>query len=298
VPVAVFVHSDSLLHDPGPAHPEAPARLDAVLARLAGEPSAAIQAPPRADEEAMRAVHPLDHLLMLDALSRRGGGAIDADTVLNESSWAAASGAAGATVAAVRHALEGKGNAFAATRPPGHHASATRAMGFCLLNNVVIGAREAQRLGAPRVLIVDWDVHHGNGTQALVERDETIRFVSLHQFPWWPGTGAAAERGVGNVFNVPRPPGLPPDRYADDLWSAVTAATTGWTPDIVLISAGFDAMRGDPLGGFTLEPEHYADLTGRLRDRLPAALLVGVMEGGYIPARLADGVAAHVRALS
>ena len=298
MPVAVFAHHDSLLHNAGPGHPESPARLDAVLARLAAEPSAAIRVPPRADREAMLKVHPAEHLLMLDALSRRGGGAIDADTVLNESSWAAAMAAAGATLAAVRHAQEGNGNAFAATRPPGHHASATRAMGFCLLNNVVIGAREAQRLGAPRVLIVDWDVHHGNGTQALVERDATIRFVSLHQSPWWPGTGAASERGVGNVFNVPRPADLPPERYVEDLWSAVTDATTGWAPDFVLVSAGFDAMRGDPLGGFTLEPEHYAELTTRLRERHPAAPLVGVMEGGYIPARLADGVAAHVRALS
>jgi acetoin utilization deacetylase AcuC-like enzyme len=298
VPVAVFAHHDPLLHNAGPGHPEAPGRLDAVLARLAGDPAAAIQVPPRADREAMLAVHPAEHLLMLEGLSRRGGGAIDADTVLNESSWPAAMAAAGATIAAVRHAVGGKGNAFAATRPPGHHASAVHAMGFCLLNNVVIGAREAQRLGAPRVLIVDWDVHHGNGTQALVEQDETIRFVSLHQSPWWPGTGAASERGVGNVFNVPRPPGLPPERYVEDLWSAVAEATTGWTPDIVLISAGFDAMRGDPLGGFTLEPEHYATLTGRLRDRLAPAPLVGVMEGGYIPSRLADGVAAHVHALS
>jgi acetoin utilization deacetylase AcuC-like enzyme len=298
VPVAVFAHHDSLLHDAGPGHPEAPARLDAVLARLAAEPAAAIRIPPRVDREAMLAVHPADHLLMLEALSRRGGGAIDADTVLNESSWAAAIAAAGAAVAAVRHAQGGNGNAFAATRPPGHHASATRAMGFCLLNNVVIGAREAQRLGAPRVLIVDWDVHHGNGTQALVERDPTVRFVSLHQSPWWPGTGAASDRGVGNVFNVPRPAGLPPARYVEDLWRAVTDATTGWSPDFILVSAGFDGMRGDPLGGFTLEPEHYAELTTRLRERCPAAPLVGVMEGGYIPARLADGVAAHVRALS
>ena len=298
MPVAVFAHHDSLLHNAGSGHPEAPGRLDAVLARLAGDPAAAIQVPARADREAVLAVHPAEHLLMLEGLSRRGGGAIDADTVLNESSWSAAMVAAGATIAAVRHAVGGKGNAFAATRPPGHHASAAQAMGFCLLNNVVIGAREARRLGAMRVLIVDWDVHHGNGTQALVERDETIRFVSLHQSPWWPGTGAASERGVGNVFNVPRPPGLPAERYVEDLWSAVTQATSGWTPDLVLISAGFDAMRGDPLGGFTLEPEHYAALTGRLRDRLAPAPLVGVMEGGYIPARLADGVAAHVRALS
>jgi len=298
VSVAVFAHHDSLLHHAGPMHPEAPARLDAVLARLATEPVASIQVPARADRDALLAVHPEPYLLMLEALSRRGGGAIDADTVLNASSWQAATAAAGAALAAVRHAHSGAGNAFAAVRPPGHHASASQAMGFCLLNNVVLAAREAQRLGRPRVLVVDWDVHHGNGTQALVERDPTIRFVSLHQAPWWPGTGAASERGVGNVFNVPLPAGQAPERYVDALWSAISAATDGWQPDFVLVSAGFDAMRGDPLGGFTLEPPHYADLTTRLRERHPAAPLVGVMEGGYIPARLAEGVAAHVRALA
>jgi acetoin utilization deacetylase AcuC-like enzyme len=298
VPVAVFAHHDCLLHHAGPMHPEAPARLDAVLARLAAEPAASIQVPTRAEREALLAVHPEPYLLMLEALSRRGGGAIDADTVLNESSWKAASAGAGAALAAVRHAHGGAGNAFAAVRPPGHHASASTAMGFCLLNNVVIAAREAQRLGRPRVLIVDWDVHHGNGTQALVEHDESIRFVSLHQSPWWPGTGAASERGVGNVFNVPLAPGQAPERYVGALWDAITAATDDWPPDFILVSAGFDAMRGDPLGGFTLEPGHYAELTTRLRERHPESPLVGTMEGGYIPARLAEGVAAHVRALA
>jgi acetoin utilization deacetylase AcuC-like enzyme len=171
-------------------------------------------------------------------------------------------------------------------------------MGFCLVNNVVVAARHAQRAGRERVLIIDWDVHHGNGTQALVETDPTIRYVSLHQHPWYPGTGAAEERGVGNIFNVPRGPGKPPALYVGDLWSAVVAATTDWSPALVLVSAGFDAMSGDPLGGFTLEPEHYTDLTTRLRDRLPAVPIVGLLEGGYIPERLAAGVAAHLRGLA
>jgi acetoin utilization deacetylase AcuC-like enzyme len=171
-------------------------------------------------------------------------------------------------------------------------------MGFCLLANAVIAARYAQHLGRERVLIVDWDVHHGNGTQALVEHDEAIRYVSLHQHPWYPGTGMADERGVGNVFNVPRGPGAPPARYVEDLWAALVAATADWRPDLVLVSAGFDAMRGDPLGGFTLEPEHYADLTRRLRDRLTDTPIVGLLEGGYIPARLAEGALAHLQALA
>jgi acetoin utilization deacetylase AcuC-like enzyme len=162
---------------------------------------------------------------------------------------------------------------------------------------VVVAAREAQRYGRERILIVDWDVHHGNGTQAFVERDETIRFVSLHQHPWYPGTGMAEERGVGNIFNVPRGPGAPASRYVDDLWAAVVAATGGWAPDMVLISAGYDTMAGDPLGGFTLESAHYAELTVRLRERLPAAPIVGLLEGGYIPERIAEGVAATIAAL-
>jgi acetoin utilization deacetylase AcuC-like enzyme len=147
------------------------------------------------------------------------------------------------------------------------------------------------------VLIVDWDVHHGNGTQAMMERDETIRFVSLHQHPWYPGTGMAEERGVGNVFNVPRGPGAPASRYVEDLWSAVAAATEAWTPAIVLLSAGYDAMYGDPLGGFTLEPSDYARLITRLRERLPRAPIVALLEGGYVPSRVADGVLATVNAL-
>jgi acetoin utilization deacetylase AcuC-like enzyme len=170
-------------------------------------------------------------------------------------------------------------------------------MGFCLLNNVVIAARHAQRAGRERVLIVDWDVHHGNGTQALVERDASLRYVSLHQHPWYPGTGMAEERGVGNVFNVPRGPGRPAPLYVGDLWSAIMAATEHWMPSLVLVSAGFDAMSGDPLGGFTLEPRDYGDLTIRLRERLPQVPVVGLLEGGYVPARLADGVLAHLGAL-
>jgi acetoin utilization deacetylase AcuC-like enzyme len=170
-------------------------------------------------------------------------------------------------------------------------------MGFCLVNNVVVAARSAQQQGRRQVLIIDWDVHHGNGTQDLVQDDPTIRYVSLHQWPWYPGTGAAEERGAGNLFNVPRPPGLGPERYVADLWTAITEATRGWTPDVVLISAGFDTMAGDPLGGFTLEPVHYAEWTERLRDRLPGVPMLSMLEGGYAPERVAEGVLAHVRAL-
>ena len=145
---------------------------------------------------------------MLAALAEHGGGALDGDTFLAPRSWESVLASAGVALGAVEHGLK-HGRAFGVTRPPGHHALAARAMGFCFLNNVAIAARRLQALGCGKVLIVDWDVHHGNGTQALVEHDPSIRFVSMHQYPWYPGTGAAEERGVGNVFNVPRPGGLP-----------------------------------------------------------------------------------------
>jgi acetoin utilization deacetylase AcuC-like enzyme len=297
MPVVVFSHPSCLEHDPGPDHPETPARLSTILARLRGQPAVEVREVASSTREPLLAVHGVSYLEGLEALSARGGGALFLDTILSRDSWTAVLGATGAALAAVDHALEDQGHSFAAVRPPGHHALAARGMGFCLVNNVVVAARHAQERGRRLVLIIDWDVHHGNGTQALVERDGTVRYVSLHQHPWYPGTGAASERGVGNIFNVPRGPGKPPALYVTDLWSAIVAATTDWTPDLVLVSAGFDAMAGDPLGGFTLEPEHYGDLTIRLRDRLPRTPIVGMLEGGYVPERLAAGVAAHLHAL-
>jgi acetoin utilization deacetylase AcuC-like enzyme len=297
MPIPVFTHPSCLKHDPGPGHPETPARLRAVLDRLRGEPRVEVREAQPASREPLLTVHSEHYLAGLESMSARGGGALFLDTILSRDSWSAVLGGTGAVLAAVDHAIGGSGHAFAGIRPPGHHALAAKGMGFCLVNNVVVAARHAQAAGRQRVLIIDWDVHHGNGTQALVETDPTVRYVSLHQYPWYPGTGAADERGVGNVFNVPRGPGKPPALYVGDLWAAIVAASTDWTPDLVLVSAGFDAMAGDPLGGFTLEPEHYADLTTRVRHRLPAVPIVGMLEGGYRPERLADGVLAHLRAL-
>lgn len=292
----IFTHSRCLDHRAGLHHPEAPARLRAVLDRVqAVDPGALREAAP-ASLEAIRRVHPDAYLDRLAAVAAAGGGKLDPDTAMNAWSWEAALGATGAALAALDSALDGV-PAFAAIRPPGHHALLEASMGFCLLGNAVIAAREAQARGRDRVLIVDWDVHHGNGTQALVERDPTIRFVSMHQWPHWPFSGAADERGVGNVFNVPMRAALAPEEYVEALWHAVGAATADFQPDLIVVSAGFDSMAGDLLGGFTLEPEHYVAWVDRLRTRFPAVPLVALMEGGYVPARLADGVVAVATAL-
>ncbi len=267
-----------------------------LLDRLARE-AIPVQWARAAPLEPILRVHPSEYLLMLGSLAGRGGGRIEADTVVNPASWEAALGAVGAALAAVTHAHDTGAAALAAVRPPGHHALFAQAMGFCLLANVVIAARQAQALGREKVLIVDWDVHHGNGTQALVETDPTIRFVSLHEWPAYPGTGAESERGVGNVFNVPRPAGLPPSQYVGDLRHAIQRATERWSPGLILISAGYDSMAGDPLGGFTLEPEHYRELVVSIRERCPGVPLTLVLEGGYAPARMADGVMATLKAL-
>ncbi|HKE90699.1 MAG TPA: histone deacetylase [Gemmatimonadales bacterium] len=288
------------MHQAGAGHPERPERIAAVLEALRAPALAAsitwVEAAP-ADRTALERVHPAAYLDALAALAAKGGGAIDPDTYLGPRSWESVLASTGVAVRGVEEGLS-HGTAFAATRPPGHHALAARAMGFCFVNNVVVAARHAQAHGAPRVLIVDWDVHHGNGTQALVERDPTIRFVSMHQYPWYPGTGAVDERGVGNVFNVPRPPGLPRAQYVRDLLDAVDSALTDWTPDALLISAGFDSLDGDPLGGFTLRADDITAWTGELRTRVPGRPVIALLEGGYRLDLLAEGCVALVRALA
>jgi acetoin utilization deacetylase AcuC-like enzyme len=287
-------------HYGGAGHPERPQRFEAVLEALRRpELQAHVAWVEAADasRDAIERVHPPEFVDMLEALAERGGGALDGDTFLGPRSWESVLASAGVALGAVERGMK-EGRAFGITRPPGHHALAARAMGFCFLNNVVLAARHAQALGCARVLIVDWDVHHGNGTQALVEHDRSIRFVSMHQYPWYPGTGAADERGVGNVFNVPRPGGLPRATYVRDFLAGVDAALEDWTPDILLISAGFDSLAGDPLGEFTLEPDDITQWTEALRQRLGTRPVVGVLEGGYRLDLLAAGVVALVRALS
>jgi acetoin utilization deacetylase AcuC-like enzyme len=287
-------------HYGGAGHPERPRRFEAVLEALRRPELQArtswLEAKP-ATRDVIERAHPARYVDMLEALAARGGGALDADTFLGPRSLESVLASAGVATAAVEQGLK-QGRAFGITRPPGHHALADRAMGFCFLNNVVIAARHAQALGCGRVLIVDWDVHHGNGTQALVERDPSIRFVSMHQYPWYPGTGAEDERGVGNLFNVPRPGGLPRSVYARDFLAGVDAALAQWAPDLLLISAGFDSLAGDPLGEFTLEPDDIVRWTEALRARMGSKPIVAVLEGGYRLDLLAAGVVALVTALS
>jgi acetoin utilization deacetylase AcuC-like enzyme len=244
-------------------------------------------------------VHAKEHVQAIEAFARTGGGRIEADTVLSPQSFDVACRAAGTAIEAVDRVLSGEHEQAACLiRPPGHHALPSAPMGFCLFNNVSIAARHAQEVhGLDRVLIVDWDVHHGNGTQDLVWDEARIRFVSLHQWPLYPGTGRSEERGAhGNVFNVPLPPGLPRPRYGTALNDAVAQATDGWQPELILISAGFDSMAGDPLAGFTLEPDDYASWVTSWRGL--GAPIASTLEGGYAPARIGVGAAAHARALA
>lgn len=276
--------------------PEQPARLDTVLQRLRAVPALALVDAPPAGTDPLLLVHPPEYISHLEAAAAASQDAGE-EVPLAPASWPAILGATGAILAATRHALDTGGGSFAAVRPPGHHALRERAMGFCPVNLVAIARESARRLGTARALIVDWDVHHGNGTQAIVEQDPTTRFVSMHQNPHYPGTGDASERGVGNVFNRPMAPGLTRITYVEALWEAIMRASRDFVPDVILISAGFDCLAGDPLGGFTLEPADCATWMTRLQDHWPDTPIVATMEGGYIPERLADGVLATVTAM-
>jgi acetoin utilization deacetylase AcuC-like enzyme len=306
--VAFLSHSDCGRHDTGWGHPEHVGRIRAIPKALRDAPDlfkALYHAEGRhATEDELALAHDRSYIETVRELARSGGGQLDADTVASEGSWDAATAGAGCVLDAVDMAVDGRANrGFCAVRPPGHHALRDRAMGFCLFGNVAIAAHYARsRHQVERILIVDWDVHHGNGTQALVEHERDIRFISMHQWPWYPGTGAASDRGPHrNVWNVPMRAQLPPETYMDALLRAVDDATRGFVPDLVLVSAGFDSLRGDPLGGFTLEPEHVAQLTTELVTRAGTwceGRVVSALEGGYVPERLGQACVAHMRALA
>jgi acetoin utilization deacetylase AcuC-like enzyme len=305
--VAYISHSDCGRHDTGWGHPEHVGRLRAIPRALREDAElfhALTHVEGRhASAEELAIAHDRGYVDSVQAFALAGGGRLDADTVASDGSWEAATASAGCVLDAVDMAFDGRATrSFCAVRPPGHHALATRAMGFCLFGNVAIAAHYArQRHGIERVLIVDWDVHHGNGTQALVEAEPDIRFVSMHQWPWYPGTGAAEDRGPHRtVWNVPMPAGEPRALYVDAWTRAIDAATVGWQPELVIISAGFDSLAGDPLGSFTLEIDDFVAMTTDLVDRANAwcaGRIVSSLEGGYAPERMAAAAVAHMRAL-
>ena len=306
VSLAFISHSDIGFHDNGWNHPEHVGRLRAITRALRYHPDLYLALDHvegrHATVDELALAHDRGYIERVRELSAQGGGRFDADTIASEGTWIAATAAAGSVLEGVERALDGRNaRSFAAVRPPGHHALPAQAMGFCIFGSVAVAAHHARTLGARRVLIVDWDVHHGNGTQALVEQERDIHFVSMHQWPWYPGSGAADDRGPhGSVWNVPMPAGLAPETYRDALLGAVDAATAAWTPDLVLISAGFDSLAGDPLGGFTLEIDDITRLTRAVVDRAErwcGGRVVSALEGGYHPERLGAACIAHLEAM-
>jgi acetoin utilization deacetylase AcuC-like enzyme len=305
--VAYIRHADVGFHDTGWGHPEHVGRIRAIPRALREDPElfgALTHVESRhANEDELALSHDRAYIENVRAVIASGGGRLDPDTVASEGSWNAATAAAGAVLDGVDMAFDGRATrSFCAVRPPGHHALRDRSMGFCLFGSVAIGAEYARaKHGAERVLIVDWDVHHGNGTQALVENQKDIRFVSMHQWPWYPGTGAAEDRGPeDSIWNVPMPAQLAPEKYVDALRRAVDASLVGFRPDLIMISAGFDSLAGDPLGAFTLEYEHFEQLTRwmvGLAEHHCGGRLVSALEGGYAPDRLGVACVRHMRAL-
>lgn len=300
-----FVYSERLLdHMPPTGHPERPDRLRAIVryVRESGIWDQLVHLTPTpATEEQVLSVHTQEHVDLIRRTCEAGGGMLDeGDTHAVAASFEVAMLAAGATITAVDAVLRGQvSSAFAAVRPPGHHAERDRPMGFCLFNNVAVAARRAQRAhGLDRVAIIDWDVHHGNGTQHIFEEDPSVFYISLHQYPFYPGTGARSERGVGGgegyTLNVPLPAGTNEANYLKAIDGEIVPALNAYRPDLLIISAGFDAHKDDPLGGMLLTDGSFALFTQRVQGICP---IVSVLEGGYNLEALGRSVVAHIRAL-
>ena len=297
-------------HAPGEGHPERPERIEAVATAFerAGIVSAASRVRPRpATDDELAAVHTREYIALVHREVARGNRTLSTgDTEIMSRSLEVALNAAGGVLNAVDAVMSGTAvNAFCAVRPPGHHATPARGMGFCLFNNVAVAAKYAvKRHGAARVMIVDWDVHHGNGTQDAFYSDGSVLFFSTHQSPWYPGTGAVEERGEGRaaglVINRPFDAGAGRTEIFKAFREGLVPAAKNFKPDLVIISAGFDSREGDPLGRFRLTDEDFADLTRLLMDFADeqcGGRIVSVLEGGYSLSGLAAGATAHVRTL-
>ena len=302
----LYTHQACLDHDPGPYHPESPSRLRAVLEALDGPDFLRLdrrEAPEAAIEDIAR-VHSRRFVeRLLDAVPQSGHVGIDADTILSPGSGQAARCAVGAVVAAVDAVIAGEAdNAFCAVRPPGHHAEPGRAMGFCLFNNAAIGALRARAVhGLQRVAVIDFDVHHGNGTQACFWDDAGLFYASTHQSPLYPGTGGRGETGAaGNIVNVPLRAMSGSREFRSGVTRDILQALDAFRPELLLISAGFDAHRSDPLAQLMLDESDYVWVTEQLLETArqhAGGRVVSTLEGGYDLPALGRSAAAHVRTL-
>ena len=301
-------HPACLEHDTGPGHPERPDRLRAIAKVMEHEAFAPLvrAEPAPADLDWIMRAHPRAYVEGIrDSRPKPGSGEqvrLDPDTVMSEGSWNAALIAVGAGLLAVDKVIAGEvKNAFCAVRPCGHHAEANRAMGFCLFNNVAIAAHYARaKHGAERVAVIDFDVHHGNGTQDIFWSDKNLFFASTHQMPLYPGTGAVSETGVGNIWNAPLRPGDGGDKFREACETRIFPALHNFAPDLLFISAGFDAHVNDPLANLRLTEADFAWVTAKLAEQAAkqsGGRIVSMLEGGYDLKGLAGSVAVHVKTL-
>ena len=310
---ALVLHEDCSLHDTGWRHPEHQGRLPAIVNALYKDTpdlqDLVLQREgEHIDERDLLRVHTEGHVARLKAARDRAVETqqiipIDNETMMSPASWDALLAAAGCVITACKAVLAGDAkNGFALSRPPGHHATDDVAMGFCLANNVAIAARWLREQGMERVMIIDWDVHHGNGTQDIFYSDPFVYYMSTHQSPWYPGTGMREERGAGAAHgttrNVPMPSGTTGAEFIDSYKRELDAALNEFTPDFVLVSAGFDCLAGDPLGEMLLEPSDLHEITTHLMDVVPHGRIVHTLEGGYNPPRVGAGVVDVVRAIA